>query len=847
MKAVDQWDTAAPIPLPEKERRKVIGYFLRHCGNLHYFAAIKPFLDHYLHQPNVENRILVNRITPGLEKERDFRGYANLFTDRSSLADCDVVLTPTYLRPEDRPRLDRSKTRLVQIFHGMSDKPFTYERDFSDYDLCLCIGQRQLDRLRSHAHNRDINWSLIGYPKFETALPSVKPLDNGRKTVIYCPTWRKGGISSIDAFLDSPNTIRRIAARYDLIVKPHPNLLNADRPFFDQSIIDRLRDIPNITVVRDGNVMPWFARSDLFIGDVSATGYEWLYFDQPMVFLNPQPGVLRRSDNVESMTYLWRCGDVCDDIATLPEVIERNLQFDHHAREREKMLCYSVHRPRNKGATRRGIDQIDALLADGPKSKHAIGGDRKLGLHGLHAASPSKADGDEPGRFGDSVFDAIRHLRRSPTLVPVLGRLCKDWPIEHPWQIRSQLLYLNYKPFERARMVLSVRVTPPDADHTNQQPFTARISLEARADEKDWRTAEQRPGDNRPRAFAIDALNTRGWLLPDAPELRELALLQEPERLHESVGPALGWKSAPENVQLIRYVPRKRAILVIETHQRQSRLYAKLVCAKDANDVASCFGAIDRVARKGIFSFRVPRVLQYDPDLRTVFMSEIPGRPFTEEMHRAATRPFVAAGEALAELHRSDVRPAVRWPVEKQMDDLRRHLGGMGRVLPDLRSRIDDLIDRLTALGATFPDVAQAPIHGNLFGDQMLWDGKQLGIVDWDRLAIGDPLYDVGRLLAHYLYETRLVGVSPGTVRTCADALVGAYAHATGSEPDRRRLAWHVAVELLLRAKISALRPLAPDWAAHCAQAVADCERVLRGDCEALTLPALSQRAEIRQ
>ncbi len=344
-------------------RRTTIGYFLRHSGNLHYFASIKPYLDHFLRMDEVENRIIVPALLPGFDETPDFAGYAHLFTAGFRVDDCDLVLTPTFLRPQDRPGPRNAATRVVQIFHGMSDKPFTYERDFSDYALCLCAGRRQIDRLLSHEHNRDIRWTMVGYPKFD-AFPAMPALfDNGRKTLIYCPTWRKAGISSIERFLDGHATIAALAERYNIMVKPHPNFFNPSRPYFDRSIVDRLEAIPGVRLVRSGNVMPWFAQADLFIGDISAAGYEWLYFGRPMVFLNPRPADLHRSADARDLTYLWQCGDVCDDIDDLERAVEQALSNDRHARMREAILHYSVHNPRDGRALDRSVAAIQALLA----------------------------------------------------------------------------------------------------------------------------------------------------------------------------------------------------------------------------------------------------------------------------------------------------------------------------------------------------------------------------------------------------------------------------------------------------------------------------------------------------
>lgn len=354
--------TRTAATLPGGGRGFLIGLFLRHGGNLHYFANLEPYLVRLLRRPGIAVRVLVPRGMAGQEDAPEYRGYRPLFTSNLRVDDCDLVLTPTFLRPEDRPGPRNPRTRVVQVFHGMSDKPFTYERDFRDYALCLCAGQRQLDRLLAHEHNRQIHCVKVGYPKFDAMAGSAIPAAVRRRTLIYCPTWRKGGISSIERFLEHPEIVADLARAYDIIVKPHPNILSPKRPFYDGSIVERLERLPGIRLVRAGNVMPWQAKAHLFIGDISAAGYEWLYFNRPMVFLNPQPGQLRPSSNVHSLTYLWQCGALCDDIRRLPELVERALVSDSHAQVREGVLHYSVHRPRDGNAADRAIAALETQL-----------------------------------------------------------------------------------------------------------------------------------------------------------------------------------------------------------------------------------------------------------------------------------------------------------------------------------------------------------------------------------------------------------------------------------------------------------------------------------------------------
>lgn len=338
--------------------QKSIGFYLRSCGNLHYFAAIKPYLDYFLEKETYRVCLVVSELSNECLENAEYRGYTHLFSNNCDLDSYDLVVTPSFLRAEERT----NKTRAVQIFHGMSDKPFTYERDFSDYLMCLCVGQRQADRLRQTPCNRDLKYKPIGYPKFDNP-PIAAPLfSNSKKTIIYCPTWRKENISSIEIFLDNLDVVAEIAKDYNLIVKPHPNIFNPERQFYDGSIVDRLYQIPNIKLIKSGNVMPWYAQSDLFIGDISAAGYEWLYFNKPAIFLNPQPGVLQASNDVSSLTYLWQCGEVCHNVRQLKEFVDRGLKSDRYRDIRESLLHYSAFNPRDNGATRRGVAEIERIL-----------------------------------------------------------------------------------------------------------------------------------------------------------------------------------------------------------------------------------------------------------------------------------------------------------------------------------------------------------------------------------------------------------------------------------------------------------------------------------------------------
>ena len=68
------------------------------------------------------------------------------------------------------------------------------------------------------------------------------------------------------------------------------------------------------------------------------------------------------STDFDSLTFLWQCGPVCDDIQGLKNLIDANIHHDSYSGIRDEVLNYSVFQPRDKGATQRGIEQIEMLL-----------------------------------------------------------------------------------------------------------------------------------------------------------------------------------------------------------------------------------------------------------------------------------------------------------------------------------------------------------------------------------------------------------------------------------------------------------------------------------------------------
>ena len=211
-------------------------------------------------------------------------------------------------------------------------------------------------------------------------------------------------------------------------------------------------------------------------------------------------------------------------------------------------------------------------------------------------------------------------------------------------------------------------------------------------------------------------------------------------------------------------------------------------------------------------------------------MEELPGCQLTAMIPTPEPDVFAAVGNALAGLHRSEIRPPASWSPGGELAALERAMADVRLALPTLDGAIQSLLQMIERRGTELHWDDRAPIHANLFGDQILVDETgDVGIVDWDDLCLGDPLFDVGRLIAHIIFVARRDRADSSRVIHSVQALLDSYAKETKAKLNWGRLSWQIAVALLFRAKISALRPLPTTWIEDIVASLAEANRVLEG------------------
>lgn len=150
-------------------------------------------------------------------------------------------------------------------------------------------------------------------------------------------------------------------------------------------------------------------------------------------------------------------------------------------------------------------------------------------------------------------------------------------------------------------------------------------------------------------------------------------------------------------------------------------------------------------------SVRLPRILRTHRR-GLIALAHLPGRTLDATVDATSLRRL---GASLGELHASRARVSEA-PTRSVGPRPTRNGGlepvtfptGLDVIAPVLGTAVDDAADVHAAASAALRPSPGSIIHGDLSLDQVIADGDTLGIIDLDRVRVGNPLDDVASLLA---------------------------------------------------------------------------------------------------
>lgn len=204
-------------------------------------------------------------------------------------------------------------------------------------------------------------------------------------------------------------------------------------------------------------------------------------------------------------------------------------------------------------------------------------------------------------------------------------------------------------------------------------------------------------------------------------------------------------------LRVVRYRPEKRCTM--ET-SRAGGAFVKVFSDDRGAGLYRDGVKLWNAGRSGAFDFAVSQPLGYDRQSRAYTQRTVPGQSLTEQLfadggHALAYR----LGAATASIPTSGLEPADRHGPDKELNRTRRRAEELGDLVPSMLAQLDHFLSGLEALHARLGMRMLVPVHGSPHPNQWLLHETGLGLVDFDRLALGDPELDVATFTTEVEFE----------------------------------------------------------------------------------------------
>jgi len=201
------------------------------------------------------------------------------------------------------------KGRFIWLPHGQSDKGWksSYFEALGKEDLLLIYGERMRGTLRSknitlpQVSVGNFRWQFYQTNRSFYNYLMNKTFGKGR-FILYAPTWDDCEQNS-SFWKAYEQLIATVPGKLHLCIKVHPNMQKKSFAKLEQCR-GKLKDRQNISFIDDfPPIYPLLERTDVYIGDMSSIGYDFLRFDRPLFFLTDQKKDPTKSESAWLMQY----------------------------------------------------------------------------------------------------------------------------------------------------------------------------------------------------------------------------------------------------------------------------------------------------------------------------------------------------------------------------------------------------------------------------------------------------------------------------------------------------------------------------------------------------------------
>jgi aminoglycoside phosphotransferase len=275
------------------------------------------------------------------------------------------------------------------------------------------------------------------------------------------------------------------------------------------------------------------------------------------------------------------------------------------------------------------------------------------------------------------------------------------------------------------------------------------------------------------------------WTVPNDRRLTNLAtLLDPPARVRKATG--VRW----DRSTLVEYAPERSATARLSDADGTVVGYAKAYRDRDPLDLVAHYnGVADALA--AIDGVRTPRAIGWARTDRIIVLEPMGGVSWFELSTTEQRDALCKVGVALAHVHGLPIDPRAQPFLRHRVDRVVHCAQLVATARPDVANIAGRLSVQLA--GGPPPPEALVCLHGDVHADNMLFDGGQVHLIDFDQSGYGAAAADLAGVLASLL-TAHLVG------HVAADRFGAALLDGYGTVrplPSHDELRWYTAAALL--------------------------------------------------
>ncbi len=301
------------------------------------------------------------------------------------------------------------------------------------------------------------------------------------------------------------------------------------------------------------------------------------------------------------------------------------------------------------------------------------------------------------------------------------------------------------------------------------------------------------------------------WTFPNDRKLTHLPKMFDLSFLHNLLPKRLAALDLLQSKHLktikadvVHYLPERSCMVRYELgieNRKSGEVSPRIIFGKIYPDESS--GNVYRIMTSlssQIEGMRVAKPLGYDPEIKVLWQSELPGRPFEkEEINKDCGKIMAQVAVTLARFHSSNLKSQTQFKFEDIKPLLKETSALVDKTYPQLSNRVRLLVQTLLIQSENVELLTTpiTPIHGDLKIGNMLIDKGKVGLIDMDCVCLGDPLHDLGSFIANFYYNGIRVESDEKRVRWLVEEFCRVYSKQVEWEVSDARLHWHISAAFI--------------------------------------------------